>query len=58
MVRRPMPILEVLYEPRDDPRGAGGVAHFDGPSSVTSAAETTSSHGVVDAADNSLKINK
>jgi hypothetical protein len=29
MVRRPMPILEVLYEPRDGPRGAGGVAHLD-----------------------------
>jgi hypothetical protein len=27
MVRRPKPILEVLYEPRDGPRGAGGVAH-------------------------------
>jgi hypothetical protein len=29
MVRRPMPILEVLYEPRDGPRGAGGVDHLD-----------------------------
>jgi hypothetical protein len=29
MVRRPMPIREVLYEPRDGPRGAGGVAHLD-----------------------------
>jgi hypothetical protein len=28
MVRRPMPIREVLYEPRDGPRG-GGIAHLD-----------------------------
>jgi hypothetical protein len=27
MVRRPKPILEVLYEPRDGTRGAGGIAH-------------------------------
>ena len=28
MVRRPMPILKVLYKLRDGPRGARGVAHL------------------------------